>query len=127
MISAPAARASLSSFQAPGFHLDFGHMAHLFPQLADSTGNTAPCVDMIILQHGGVGEVKAVVFSAAYGDGIFLQGPESGQGLAGIRDRGFGALRQSHSLGGCGGDSGHVLQKGSEQFAPLSEAAGRFR
>ena len=105
-------------------------MAHLFPQLADSAGNTAPCVDMIILQHGGVGEVKAVVFSAAYGDGIFLQGPESGQGLAGIRDRGFGALRQSHSLGGCGGDSGHVLQKvqsSSLPFQKLPGVSGKFR
>ena len=71
-----------------------------------------------------------MVFSAAYGDGIFLQGPESGQGLAGIRDRGFGALRQSHSLGGCGGDSGHVLQKvqsSSLPFQKLPGVSGKFR
>lgn len=86
--------------EVAGLHLEFHHMPELFPDSRHRLGNPAGSVDMVILEHGAVGQIEAVVFPAADGDGVFLQGAQPRQGFAGVGDNSPRSPNLLHRLGG---------------------------
>ena len=72
--------------QVAGLHLQLDHMAQLFSDGRHRLGDAAGRVDVIVLEHGAVGQVEAMVFPAAHCHRVFLQGAQAGQGLAGVGD-----------------------------------------
>ena len=110
--------------QVAGLHLQLDHMAQLFPDGRHRLGDAAGRVDVIVLEHGAVGQVEAVVFPAAHRHRVFLQGAQAGQGLAGVGDGRAGPLHQPDIPVGGARHSRHVLQEVECRSLPLEQAAG---
>ena len=59
----------------------------------------------------GVEEAEAVVDAAAHGDGVFVQGTEAGDGLAGVEDAGAGSGDRVDECAGERGDAAEALEE----------------
>ena len=79
---------------------------------------------MVILEHGAVGQIEAVVFPAADGDGVFLQGAQPRQGFAGVGDNSPRSPNLLHRFGGGRRNARHMLQKVERRAFPLEKCTG---
>ena len=75
-------------------------------------------IQVVVFDEYAVSQVHAVVVAAADAHGIFVQGAESGGGLAGVDNAGAGAIHSLDVFGGLGGYAAHPLQNVEGQ--PLS-------
>ena len=88
-------------------------------------GDAAGGGDMIVLDQRGVIQAEAVVEAAAAAHGIFLQGAQAGQGLAGADDARLGALHRLDQRRRGGGDAGQMAQEIQRHPLGGQDGAGR--
>lgn len=110
--------------QIPGFHLQLHHMPHAYPGWRPPPGDPSGGVDMIVLEHGPVGQVKAMIFPPPTVTAYFCSARSPGRVFrvsvmeAGVPSTSFTARR------GGGGHPGHMLQQVQRGALPFEQEPG---
>ena len=91
-------------------HLDLAHERGVGARCLDGFAHAACGGDVVVLQQHPVGEVVAVVASAAAPDGLLLEHAHVRRGFARIHQLGGAALEQRGDAVRVGGDAAHALQ-----------------
>ena len=92
-------------------HFDLDRMTDFSAQRINGFRDTAAGVDVIVLEHRRVGQIIAVIVTAAAGHGVFLDGAETRERLSRVGDRGICTLHRSDRRVRHRRDARHMLQK----------------
>ena len=74
-------------------------------------GNSAACVNVVILEHCGIGKIVTVISSASNRNGILLERTHTRECLSCVGNRSLCTADNFNSLVCCGCNTAHMLNK----------------
>ena len=104
-------------------NLNAHHMSDMLPELRDCRQNAAAGINMIVLQHGAVREIEAVIFAAAAAHGIFLHRTDADHTLARVGNRSICACNDINASACFCCNAGEMLQEIERRAFALEQRA----